>query len=392
MTRDLVLVAFSLFTWGVGEGMFIYFQSLYLERWGADPVRIGIILGAMGISMAVAQAPAGYLADRVGTRPVMWASWILGSIAAGVMALAPSLAVFVTGMLLYGLTSFVIAPMNSYITSVRGKWSVQRALTSVSAMFNLGAVIGPLAGGLLAERFDLATVYRISTVIFVLSTAIILMARRPPVEDHQESHQALKPNLLKNTRFAGLLVIIFITMFALYLPQPLTPNFLQNQHSLSLAAIGQLGAVNSLGNALLQLLLGGLKAPIGFLTGQVLVGLFALAIWQGTGMLWFSAGYFFLGGYRLARMMALAYARTLVKVSETGLAYGLVETSNATAVIAAPLAAGFLYQTAPHAVYIASLAALTIVLTVNFFTIRSQSASQPSFAASSPAADQALPE
>ncbi len=55
--------------------------------------------------MTVAQAPAGYLADRVGSRPVMWASWVLGTIAAAVMAMAGSLPVFVAGLLTYGLTS-----------------------------------------------------------------------------------------------------------------------------------------------------------------------------------------------------------------------------------------------------------------------------------------------
>src|SRR5512140_1171596 len=110
----------SLFTWGVGEGMFIYFQPLYLQKWGANPLEIGAILSLMGIAMAVSQAPAGYLADRVGSRPIMWASWVLGTLSAAFMALAGSLTVFIVGMLIYGLTSFVVAPMNSYITSVRG--------------------------------------------------------------------------------------------------------------------------------------------------------------------------------------------------------------------------------------------------------------------------------
>ncbi len=376
MTRDLALVALSLFTWGVGEGMFIYFQSLYLEQWGADPVKIGLILGSMGVTMAVAQAPAGYLSDRLGARPIMWASWILGTLSAAVMALANSLLFFVAGLLIYGLTSFVVAPMNHYITSVRGRWSVERALTTVSAMFHLGAVAGPMIGGLIAERYNLATVYRISTVIFVISTAMILMARRPPAEELSESHGAPQPNLLKNPRFAGLLAMIFFTMFALYLPQPLTSNFLKSQHGLSLSAIGQLGSFNSLGNAILQLALGGLRAPVGFLIGQVLVGLFALAIWRGTNMLWFSAGYFFLGGYRLARMMALAYARTLVKASETGLAFGLVETGNATAAILAPLAAGLLYAVHPPSVYIASLVTLVLVIAVNIVILKRHAASR----------------
>jgi hypothetical protein len=57
MTRDLFLVALSLFTWGLGEGMFIFFQPFYLQQLGADPRTIGGILGVVGISMTVAHLP-----------------------------------------------------------------------------------------------------------------------------------------------------------------------------------------------------------------------------------------------------------------------------------------------------------------------------------------------
>ncbi len=362
--RDLLLMGISLFAWGVGEGMFIYFQPLYLQKWGANPLEIGAILSAMGIAMAVAQAPAGYLADRVGPRPVMWSSWVLGTIAAALMALAGSLPVFVAGLLTYGITSFVIAPMNSYITSVRGQWSVERALTVVSAMFHLGAVAGPIIGGFIGEAAGLQNVYRVSAAIFLLSTVIVLQAHRPPVEEPVESH-ARHPHLAANPRFLGLLGLIFLTMFALYLPQPLTPNYLQNQQGFALQTIGQLGAVGSLGNALIMLRLGQLSAPVGMIIGQALVGLYALLMWQSRSLPLFFVGYFFIGGYRLCRAMALAFSRALVKPNEVGFAYGLIETGNAISAIAAPLVAGFLYNRNPQSVYVASLAAIGVVLLIN---------------------------
>jgi predicted MFS family arabinose efflux permease len=69
--------------------------------------------------------------------------------------------------------------------------------------------------------------------------------------------------------------------------------------------------------------------------------------------------------YSWDRSMALAFSRSLVKAGDTGLAYGLVETGNALAVVVAPLAAGFLYSYRPEAVYIASLGALAITVGLN---------------------------
>ncbi len=83
----------------------------------------------------------------------------------------------------------------------------------------------------------------------------------------------------------------------------------------------------------------------------------------------FYVGYFFIGGYRLCRSMALAYARSLVKVNETGLAYGLVETGNAISAIAAPLVAGVLYDRSPQWMYIATLVAIGISLLINYLML-----------------------
>jgi len=44
MTPSFILVGVALFTWGMGEGMFLYFIPLYLEQLGADPIAIGSVL------------------------------------------------------------------------------------------------------------------------------------------------------------------------------------------------------------------------------------------------------------------------------------------------------------------------------------------------------------
>lgn len=376
MPRNLLLTAISLFAWGLGEGMFLYFQPLYLQKWGANPVEIGGILGVMGIVMVAVQTPAGYLADRLGPRRIMWAAWIMGTTATLIMALATSLPMFVAGMIFYGMTSFVTAPLNSYIISVRGEWGVERALTRVSAMYNFGSVAGPVAGGLVGEHLGLPVVYRIAAGFFLLSTLIIFLIRKPQDEADAAGAPAgitveaaqkerLGRGLAGNPRFLGLLGIAMITMFALYLPQPLTPNYLQNQHGFNLATIGWMGAVGNLGNAVLMLTMGHLSAPVGYLAGQALVAVFALLMWVSNSPAWFFAGYFFVGGYRLSRAMVLALARRLVKPGETGLAFGLMETANSISAITAPLAAGFLYKLNPVYIYIASLAGIGVVILAN---------------------------
>jgi MFS family permease len=360
MSIDLILLSFSLFTWGIGEGMFIYFQPIYLQQLGANTMTIALVFSLFGLAMMIAHIPAGHLADRIGRKPLLVVSWASGLLATGVMALARTLPVFIAGMLIYGFTAFVASPLNSYVTTARGKLSPVRAMTLVSAAYSLGAVFGPITGGWIGERLGLRSVYLVSACIFIISTAIMFSLHSQPREIHDPS--APPEKLSKNTRFISFLGIIFLAMFVMYLPQPLAPRFLQNERGLTLENIGMLGSIANVGNTLLALLLGQLGARTGFLLAQVSVAVFSLLLWKGSGLGWYALGYFLLGGYRSARSLIYAQIRPLIHPAQMGLAYGVAETFNSLAVMLAPLLAGMLYTRDPGMVYWVSIGLVGVML------------------------------
>ncbi|MDI6769632.1 MAG: MFS transporter [Anaerolineales bacterium] len=369
MTSDLLLISLSLFAWGLGEGMFFLFQPIYLQQLGASTMTIAGVLSAFGLAMMIVHIPAGYLSDRFGRRPLLWAAWSFGLLATWVMALARSLPFFVIGMLLYGLTAFVSAPLQSYVTAARGKLSPGRAMTLTSAAFNLGAVIGPLSGGWIGDRFGLRSVYFVAAFIFLISLGVILFLRAQPRDGHDRDSPPA--NLFSNRRFFGFLTVAFIAMFVMYLPQPFTPKFLENVRGLSLGEIGMVGSVGSLGNALLNLTLGHFNAWLGFLLAQASVGMFALLIWRGDSTLWYAAAYFLLGGFRAARMLIFAQVRPLIHQAQMGLAYGITEAFNSMTAILAPLLAGYLYTHDPALVYPVSIGLILAAIFVSLiFTPR----------------------
>ena len=360
MKRDLILVAIAMFAWGLGEGMFFYFQPLYLEELGANPIMIGTILGGFGLAMTVSHIPAGYLADRVGRKPLMVAAWITGSIATWTMALANSLPMFVVGMMLYGITLFVMSPLQSYLTAARGNLSVGRVITLVSASYNLGAVIGPWLGGQVGEQLGLRQTYFIAGSIFVLSTIVISFIRRQPVERLAATDESRR--WFYSPRYLIYMGVLFLAIFAMYLPQPLTPNYLSNQGGLELSQIGILFSVSSIGVVVMNLVLGSLPALRGFLFGQIAVGIFTLILWLGSGLSWYLVGFFLLGGYRTARNLGMAQVRELVPSAKMGLAFGLSETVSGSAVILAPLLSGYLYTINPTLMYTVGLGLILVSL------------------------------
>jgi MFS family permease len=359
---SLILIMLSLFTWGIGEGMFLIFIPLHLEDLGAQPLTIGSILGFFGLVMMVVHIPAGYFSDRFGRRPLLVAAWIIGALSAWSMTLAPSLWPFVAGYLLYGLTAFVSSPLFSYVTAARGSLSTGRALTLTSAMFNLGAVLGPVSGGWIGEAFGLRATFFTAACIFLVSVGFIVFLRPQPRDEHDDDSG--RENLLTNPRFMTFMSVLFAGTFVMFLPQPLTPNYLQNERGISLALMGWIGSVGSIGNVVFNLALGRLNTRIGYILGQALVGLFAILLWKGAGFAWYAAGYFLLGGFRAARVLAFAQVRLLVHQARMGLAYGVTEAVNSLAMILAPLLAGYFYDRSPVSVYPISLGLILFAMLI----------------------------
>lgn len=362
MPKNLILLCIALATWGIGESAFFYFQPLYLEQLGASPVGIGAILGLVGIAMTITHIPAGYLADRIGRHKLMRLAWLIAAVSTWIMVTARTLTVFTAGIVIYGLTSFVMAPLNSYVTAARGNWSVGKAITVITASYNSGAIIGPLLGGYIGNHFGIRQIYFFSAIIFILSTIVMFNIDDQPVEPREG---ITARGLFKNQRYLGYLVIVFLSMFAMFLPQPLTSNFLQNERGFSLDMIGTIGSIGSLGIVVLSLIFGRMSARSGYLFSQVSAAAFAFFLWQGTGLPWYALGYFLLGGYRAARALTMAQVQTLVCEANMGLAYGVTEAVIGVTVILAPVLAGYIYTHNPINVYTVSLGLMVLSIFIN---------------------------
>lgn len=366
MNRGLFLITLSMITWGIGDGIFFYFQPLYLEQLGANPVQIGSILGFVNITLIFFHPVAGALVDRFGAKQIALITFGIGGIGAWLMFAANSLPFFTAALMIYFVSMLCIAPISRYVTGFRGSWTVTRAITTVFAGFYLGMIIGPIIGGQFATAFGLRACIGISASVIMVSP--ILIALVPPLPDKYRPESTRQLDLLSNKTFLSFLLLILFGMFTLYINWPLTPNFLQNIRQVKTAEIGFFGSLNALGALLLALTLGRLPTLTAFLIAQLFVAGSSLLLWQGPDILWFAIGYFLAGGFRVSRSLSIAFTGSLVAEGEVGLAYGIVEAmAGASLFMAAPIA-GILYRVEPSLPYPASLGliALSITLTAGF--------------------------
>lgn len=358
MSRDNFLLTLALFFWGIGEGLFWDFQPLYLDELGADSLETGGILALAGLVAALTHAPAGYLADRLGRKTVMLAGWVLGVAACLGMYLAYDLTTFTLAWVSYMFTAFALTPINAYALAARGPASIERTLSLVWAGFFFGMLISPALGGWVAAQFGLRQIYGLSTLIFVVSTGIIILIRTQPTTPSHALAPArqLSPALF---RLAGL---AFAVMTCLATGLYFAPRFLQEVRHVDVAWIGLLGSVNSLGITFFNVVLGRLAPRWGALAGMAAMAVSLALLLLSAHPLGLGLAYFLRSGLNLTKVMLMAHVGQRVQAPDNGLTFGLMEMALQLAYVPAPLLAGWLYALHPAWPFAVALAGTVLAL------------------------------
>ncbi len=339
-----MILALSL--WGLGEGLFLYIEPLALKELGADPVQIGRVLAGAALAAGLAHIPAGYLADRFGRKPVLVAGWALGVVASLLMFLARDLTLFVPALIGYTFTSFVVAPLNAYVSQARGEQSVQRAMTYVLAGFYAGSIISPALGGYIARAFGMRAVFGVATVIFFISTLAMLLLTPQP-RTTLAAGETRYGALSRNRAFLGFLALIVVALLAMQLGLPFMPNFVAEVRGFDVGVVGLLGSAASVGIVVFNVFLGQRSPRRGFMLAQSLLVICLGLLLVSASLPWLLVAYFFRGGWQLARIMATAQVSRVVQPGQLGLALGMTETVGTAATVLGPLLAGLLYARSP---------------------------------------------
>ncbi len=361
ISRDNRVLMAALFLWGMGEGLFVYIQPLYLRELGADPAQIGGALAAAAAAAILFHLPAGYLADRFGRKQVLLLGWLMGIFSISLMFAASTVGMFVTALVLYNTTTFVGGPINAYVVEARGAQTVQRALTLISAGYWGSTILSPALGGWIGQAFGLRWVYGLALVMAVLSTFAIAVLRPQPLAPPAPGQSRYR-ELFRNQRFIGFLALMFFAMLGIQTGLPLAPTFLQEVRGFDVQMVGLLGSVNSAGIVALNLLFGHRAPRRGFMLAQGLLAASLVILLTLTGWPWLVLAYSLRAGWSLARNMANAQVRRVVSAAESGLAFGLFETVNAVALTIGPLLAGQLYQRQPELPFQISLGLIVLAV------------------------------
>ena len=361
MNRDIRLLTISYALWGVGEGLFLTLQPLYIEALGANPAQIGGVLSTLSLAAGLTLIPSGLLSDRLPRKPLMVSSWVCGLTGVLICILARTWRGFIPGLVIYGFSAFGSPICSAYLATASGEDSLERVLSTVTAAYAAGTVLSPALAGYLAGMVGMRAVYLVAFGMFALSAAAVVS-----LSPQQSSGRAGRPmewRVLLGTRWVRFVSGIAWSGFAMYLVFPLSANYLTHVRLLNTAQVGMLSSLGALGAMALTLLLGRVgagKRRMAWLLGQSLVWVSSALLLWAPGVAGAALAYLLRGGYLAIGPLVQANAGRFLGEANRGLALGLMLTVASGAQVLAAVVAGWLFGVQPMWPFLAALAAIPV--------------------------------
>lgn len=161
----------------LGDGFFFPFLALYLARvHHLPPSQVGAAMSVAAAGSLLGRLPGGYLADRLGFKPVAVAG-LLGAgvavVAAGLAASVPAFVVAYTFQALFVWGSFPALVHGAALLAPPGRR--EEAFSYLNLASNAGFALGPMAGALVVGH-DFRLIFWVDGCTFLLFAAILALA------------------------------------------------------------------------------------------------------------------------------------------------------------------------------------------------------------------------
>jgi MFS family permease len=343
-------------------GIYMTILPLYIAALGATPGQIGMVLGIAGLTRIAMLLMSSYITDRIPPRQLIALTRGLGIIGLAILGLSTVWWFSLIGLIVVG-TTIVSWPTISNIIAEDSRQGRprMRAFTMIYTIAPSAALLlAPASGGVIAESFGFEVVFIVAAALKFTALGIYSDIREREVPKNV-GYQGSLLDVGRNHPVRMVCLFMFSTIFILTMAMILVPNYLQQEHSISVSAIGWLGSISALGSILLGIALNRIsflqKPQIILLVAVGAVAIAMLILITGNVIWLFGFAFFLRGGYFVA--WSLFYA-LLAEVTPAWLrtrVYVVAEILGESGYSLAPFVAGVMFGILPALPIIAGLIA-----------------------------------
>jgi MFS family permease len=235
----------------VGFGILAPLIPFYVERLGARPELITLVIAAHPLAQSLAMPLWGSLSDRRGRRPVLLASMFGHGAAYLLLAIADSLWLLLLARLLSGATSANLSTAYAYIADVTSPEERAGAMGRVSSAFGLGFTVGPALGGLLAGGATMADANlvrpAVTAALFSFSAFVAIYAFLPETRhlapasaprSADESFFAEISRIARRPLISRMLVMATVVLIFMSVRESIFPLWANHEHHVNARTLG----------------------------------------------------------------------------------------------------------------------------------------------------------
>ena len=385
--RDTSAFVCAWFIWGIGAGLWSYFWPVYLNRLGADSVKVGLVVGSASVVTTLVYLPGGIVAQLGRHKWQLVLAHLLAAIGTASFGLAQTWWQVLPGVACTGLVALFSPAINSLIaqTADDDRVSVPTIYTALGVAQFSTMTISPPIGGWIADRYGMAALFPLVGLVYCAAVATMCLIRSRPMPSdtgtpENERTVVRDPAAARRSALAAgsgayrsvlahptvrlLLLLAFLLHAGVQIALSFGPLYLRQRYGYDAAAIGWTGSAASAGAVALLLGIERLRRRWDAVR----------ATWISCGLITLHygcvvvsplpavqlAGFFCRGGVQTMATVVTVALTSLVPRTTLAPAIALYATVAGLAAIAAPPLGGWLYELAPAAPFAAGAGLLLL--------------------------------
>jgi len=135
----------------LGFGVIVPFLPFYAASFHAAPWQIGLVFSAYSLGSFFGEPFWGRLSDRVGRKPILISTVAANCLCYGALAFAPNIWAAIVIRIIGGMAAGNGSVVQGYIADVTPVQFRAGRMARLGAAYNLGFILGPFVGGVLAK-------------------------------------------------------------------------------------------------------------------------------------------------------------------------------------------------------------------------------------------------
>ena len=207
----------------LGFGIVVPLLPFYGQSFHAQPWQIGLIFSAYSMGSFFGEPFWGRLSDRIGRKPLLVTTTLANCVCYGLLAFAPNILFAFVIRFFGGMAAGNGSVIQGYIADVTAPEDRAGRMATLGAAYNIGFILGPVAGGFLAKPSMGHAGFQIPLLVAAVlaglsSLGILLLVRESRavrvLDPNPPSRWAVIGYAVRNPVVGRLMLLTFVVGFA----------------------------------------------------------------------------------------------------------------------------------------------------------------------------------